>query len=150
MIKDRKRPELTGSIASEEVRKGMRMAWENSNSDSPQDRHEEGGYITRDDKGKLGFESWPAGGRDNIRVPRDKDGKFKGKKVIGTYHTHPNPPVDEYGNKWNQEPSPNDLEYIKRAKFEGESYVISRELIYVIKPDGKIEILGSREDVLGD
>lgn len=74
----------------------MEEAWEDSQPDDPNRRHEEGGFITRDQNGILHVRRWPPGTKYKIRVPtaekvNDKP-FYNGEEVVGEFHTHPNPP----------------------------------------------------------
>src|SRR5262245_28021861 len=51
------------------VQEGMRQAWEDSQADDPDNRHEEGGYIVRNEDGSLGVERWPRGEGASIPPP---------------------------------------------------------------------------------
>jgi hypothetical protein len=136
-------------IADTNVVAGLRKAWRDSQPDSLIDRHEEGGYIVRNPDGTFGTESWPKGQGNVISVPqRDANGRYEGKQVIGEYHTHPNPPIDDNGIPWVQEPSDEDINGVKSESYPGDSYVISSDKIYRIKPDGTWEDMGSRINLL--
>ena len=131
------------------VIRGLSKAWKDSQPDSPALRHEEGGYIVRNPDGTFGTEPWPKGQGNVISVPeRDVNGRYKGKQVIGEYHTHPNPPIDESGIPWVQEPSDEDINGVKSEKYPGDSYIISRDKIYKIQPDGTWEDAGNRGELL--
>jgi hypothetical protein len=146
-------------IDDPKVKAAMRKAWENSQADDPDNRHEEGGYIVKNADGGYGVESWPRGkGASIAPPPRDKDGKYNGKEVVGEFHTHPNPPVDEKGKKWNQGGHEGDWDGIKDEKYPGDSYIISKDSVWKVSPDGQPtrdktgnEVpYGSRQDVLGE
>lgn len=137
------------ALSSPEVRGGMQEAWERSEADEPRKRHEEGGYIVLSPDGNLKTRPWPQGERGLIEMPeRDADGKYKDSPVIGNFHTHPNPLVDEEGRHWEQAPSEKDIETIISENYPGDSFVISDAKVYRIKPDGRVEEVGEREEVL--
>lgn len=140
------------------VKAAMRQAWEDSQANDPKNRHEEGGYIVKNPDGSYGVARWPRGAGASIAPPpRDSNGKYKGKEVVGEFHTHPNPPVDENGKKWTQGGHRGDWDGIKAEKYPGDSYIISGGHVWKVSPDGKPTVdksgnevpYGSREDVLG-
>ena len=137
------------ALSSPEVRREMREAWERSEADAPEERHEEGGYIVFGPDGSLQVVPWPQGERGLIEMSeRDADGKYKGLFVVSSYHTHPNPPIDEEGKRWEQSPSEIDIEMIIREKYSGDSFVISDAIVYRVKPDGRVKEVGEREKTL--
>lgn len=149
----------TRPIDDPAVQEGMRQAWEDSQADDPDNRHEEGGYIVKNDDGSLGVERWPRGAGASIAPPpRDADGKYNGKEVLGEFHTHPNPPIDENGKEWTQGGHEGDWNGIANENYPGESYIISGDDIWVVSPEGEPtrdesgeEVpLGSREDLIGN
>lgn len=148
-IDNSKKARKTDALSSPEVRRGMREAWERSEANDPRKRHEEGGYIVLSPNGSLQVIPWPQGERGLIEMPeRDKNGKYKGFYVVSSYHTHPNPPVDEEGRRWEQTPSEINIEAIRREKYSGDSFVISDAMVYRVKPDGRVEEVGEREKTL--
>ena len=85
-------------LASSEVKDAMKKAWDDSQANDHLNRHEEGGYIVKNADGSLAVERWPKGEGASITPPlRSADGSFKGKEILGEFHTHPNPAVDESG-----------------------------------------------------
>ena len=137
------------SITSLEVRNAMKEAWNDSFADDPVTRHEEGGYIVLNADGSLGVERWLQGAGAYIVPPlREIDGTYNGKVVIGEFHTHPNPPIDETGKKWTEGPSPGDLSGIQAELYPGDSYVIGHNNVYAISKDGVPSTLGTKADVL--
>ena len=136
-------------LSSPEVRRGMREAWERSEADAPEKRHEEGGYIVLCPDGSFQVIQWPQGERGLIEMPEiDADGKYKGLFVVSSYHTHPNPSIDEEGRRWEQSPSEIDIEMIIREKYSGDSFIISDAIVYRVKSDGRVEEVGAREKIL--
>jgi hypothetical protein len=145
------RPSLTGPIADPVIQRAMRDAWVASNSASAAGRHEEGGYIVRKADGTLGVERWPTGAGSSITPPaRDATGRYNGLEVLGEFHTHPNPPVDEAGKHWVQEPHAGDTGAIAAEKYPGDSYIISADRIYRVRNDGTWDTLGGRRAIIGD
>jgi len=140
------------------IKKGMREAWTASQASDPAKRHEEGGYIVENKDGTLGVEKWPRGKGASITPPsRDASGQYNGKKVLGEFHTHPNPPVDETGKKWNQGGHRGDWDGIAGENYSGDSYIISDKNIYTVDKSGKPNLdaagndkpLGTREKLIG-
>ena len=104
------RKRLTGPIADPMVQAAMRTAWTDSRAASAAARHEESGYIVRHPDGTLAVERWPRGAGASISPPAlDAHGRYHGFEVLGEFHTHPNPPVDEHGRHWVPGPSPGDI-----------------------------------------
>jgi len=78
-------------------------------------------------------ERWPRGQGADISLPhRDSNGRYNGKEVVDEFHTHPNPPVDEKGTSWTQGSHAGDLNVIADQNHPGNSYIISRDNIWVI------------------
>lgn len=138
------------SIQNAAVRAAIRQAWADSDAASAANRHEEGGYVCRDAAGHLRVERWPGGGGANIPVPaRAADGTYNGMEVVGEFHTHPNPPRDEAGTEWMQGPDAGEVAAIGAEGYSGNSYVISNNRIYMIRPAGTLAVIGTREGLLG-
>src|ERR1700685_4001162 len=93
------------------------QAWRQSQPEDPSARHEEGGYIAASPDGSFGVRRWPRGRQSHI-VPPPLDGNncYNGAKVVATFHTHPNPPIDELGREWEQGPSESDRRWHGRRK----------------------------------
>ena len=124
----------------------MNAAWTDSQSTSPANRHEEGGYIV-DAEGSLEVHRWPRGEQSRLTPPHlDADHCYNGKVAIAAFHTHPNPPIDENGEEWEQSPSKSDQRWHQRHKLRG--FVISRSLVYEIDVLGNVSVAGTREKVL--
>ncbi len=144
------RAQATNPLASGRVTGAMREAWTDSEAESQANRHEEGGYIVRRADGSLGVERWPRGQGASITPPaRDAQGRFNGLEVLGEFHTHPNPPVDETGQRWNPGPHPGDTNAIAAENYPGDSYIISAGHVYVVHNDGTSGTVGRRGFVLG-
>lgn len=88
------------------VKAAIEAAWADSNAGNATHRHEEGGWIYEDASGNLTVDPWPSGNRSSITP--GPPAPPEGSKVVGEFHTHPNPPVDEDGTKWEQGPSEGD------------------------------------------
>jgi hypothetical protein len=145
---DQQGPQAGGPLANSSVRAAMRQAWEDSAPHDPTRRHEEGGYIVQDDGG-CSVVRWPCGGLGRIvPPPRAADGTYQGQRVIGEFHTHPNPTLDELGRLWLERPSPGDIAGIAREAYPGDSYIIGHHYIYRIGNDGSSSTVGPRVDVL--
>jgi len=125
----------------------LNRAWHESQADDPMSRHEEGGYVVMNSDGACGVERWPRGGQFRIQPPPpDRGNRYNGKVIIATFHTHPNPPVDEAGRAWEQAPSQSDQRWHWRRKLRG--FVISRAFAYEIDTNGHVTVLGKRDKVL--
>jgi hypothetical protein len=133
----------------ERVREAMRWAWERSQADNPELRHEEGGYIVVEADGTLGVRWWRPGNRSSIVPPhRAADRSFAGRRVVGEFHIHPNPPEDELGRTWSQEPSPIDIAGIVQEKYSDVSYIITEKYVWQIEPNGRVRRAGARTKLL--
>ena len=100
-------PTAAEMAADPTVSAAIEQAWTDSQAGDKDNRHEEGGWIVQDTTtGALSVVRWPAGTRSSIN-PGDPP-EIPCSRVVGEFHTHPNPPVDEDGNKWEQGPSVSD------------------------------------------
>jgi hypothetical protein len=88
--------ELLGDAA---VVEGLRRAWLDSRP-GPSGGHEEGGFILRDESGRISVSRWPVGSTDAIDVPPHAGCRFGGCDIVATFHTHPTT-----GDDYRQEPS---------------------------------------------
>src|SRR5262245_18411492 len=140
------------------VKAGVKQAWEDPQAGDPSNRHEEGYYIVKNAHGTYGVERWPRGAGASIAPPaRDASGKYNGKEVVGEFHTHPNPPVDESGKAWTQGGHQGDWDGIKAENYPGDSYIISRDNVWKVSKDGTPTTdaagnevpYGTREGLLG-
>lgn len=133
-----------------EVRAALDRAWQDSQSDDPEQRHQEGGYIVQQLFERFAVERWPRGARGGIvPLPLDASGRFNDQSVLGEFRTLPNPAVDEQGRKWLQEPLPEDITAIAAETYLEASYLISHEQLWIIEPGADTaQALGNREEVL--
>ena len=130
-------PAPAGPLNDPNVRAAMRQAWNDSQAGDPANRHEEGGYVVRNPDGSYGVERWPRGAGASIAPPaRDAQGRYNGKEVVGEFHTHPNPPVDETGKQWTQGGHQGDWDGIRAENYPGDSYIVSRDSVWLVRPDG--------------
>ena len=92
-----------------EVSSAIDEAWARSEADDRNRRHEEGGWIVSDAmSGEVRVVPVAPGVRDGIN-PGSAPSTGPSESVEAFYHTHPNPPVDENGEEWEQGPSPTDM-----------------------------------------
>jgi hypothetical protein len=125
----------------------LRQAWLDSQPGTGT-AHEEGGFIVRADDGTLSIEPWLQGSQNEIMVPPHPGGLFGGRRIVATFHTHPNT-----GPDYQQEPSLTDIRAVRgdpdlrHADYEGE-FVIAQDVLYRINPDGTVEEMGSTADLL--
>jgi hypothetical protein len=66
--------------------------------------------------------------------------------VLATFHTHPNPPIDERGRAWKQEPGESDRRWHQCRGLRG--FVVSDALVYEIDLNGNVRTVGRRDEVL--
>lgn len=81
---------------------------------------------------------------------RAADGTYAGRMVVGEFHTHPNPPVDEQKRIWSRAPSPMDIDGIREENYTGMSYVITDNNIWQVTPSGRMKRIGSRRRLLSE
>jgi hypothetical protein len=101
-----------------EVKAAIDAAWEDSNAGNATHRHEEGGWIIEDASGNITIQRWPSGDRDGI-APGPTPVPPEGGRVVGHFHTHPNPPTDENGTQWEQGPSEADNNFADNRNLPG-------------------------------
>jgi hypothetical protein len=123
-------------------------AWQESDADDPAKRHEEGGYVALNPDLSHAVERWPIGSQARI-VPPPLDARncYNGRTIIAAFHTHPNPPIDESGQEWEQGPSESDRRWHQRRGLRG--FVIGRVLVYEIDVNANVSVVGRRDEVLG-
>lgn len=101
-------PTAAEMAADPVVSAAIEQAWIDSQAGDKDNRHEEGGWIVQNtETGELSVVRWPAGTRDEI-TPSPLP-QIPCHRVVGEFHTHPNPPVDEEGTEWEQGPSESDM-----------------------------------------
>lgn len=100
------------------VKNALAAAWADSNAGNKTTRHEEGGWILEDASGNITTQPWTSGNRDGIH-PGPTPTPPPGGRVVGHYHTHPNPPTDEDGNQWEQGPSESDKNFANNRNLPG-------------------------------
>ena len=87
------------------VQQPLEQAWEDSLSDDPVHRHEEGGWIYLDSPtGDVMVRRAPAGTQSTLDLSIPP--VVRGAKVIATFHTHPNPSAEG----WEPGPSAEDTQ----------------------------------------
>lgn len=100
------------------VKAALEDAWHASEAGNYTNRHEEGGWILEGPGANITIVPWPAGNRSGISPgptpPPPPDGR-----VVGHYHTHPNPPVDENGDGWEQGSSNSDENFANNRNLPG-------------------------------
>src|SRR5258707_1088466 len=85
------------------VRAAMELAWNDSLTDEPAQRHEEGGWIYMDTTtGEFAAHRAIRGGRASLSLANPP--YVNGSVVVGTFHTHPNPTAEG----WEPGPSAKD------------------------------------------
>ena len=128
-------------LDNDEIRRQIRRAWEES-APGTTGAHEEGGFVLKAADGSLTVERWPCGIQDRIELPSHVGGQRGGSIIVATFHTHPN-----FGPDFLQEPSLTDIRAVRddpnlsHAEYEGE-YVVSSQLVFRIRRDGTVEVLG--------
>ena len=129
------------------IKAALAQAWRDSTPESPKARHEEGGYIVQNADGTTMVILWPAGEGSAILPPMMRpEGWYNGFRVLATFHTHPNPPMDEVGQEWEQGPGIADQRWHSRRKMRG--FVIAQDHVYEIGADGSVQVIGKRKEVL--
>jgi len=110
--------------------------------------HEEGGFILRNEVGKISVIRWPRGETDSILMPPHADCRVGHSEIIGTFHTHPNT-----GSDYLQEPGEADRRAVRDdPDLKGVGYVgelvISQQIVYLIAPTGEISEVGATREIL--
>ncbi len=110
--------------------------------------HEEGGFILRDETGKITVALWPKGEQDAILMPPHPNCRIDESEIVATFHTHPNT-----GPDYLQEPSETDLRAVRDdSELKGSGYVgelvISAEIVYIITPAGRVREVGPTDEIL--
>lgn len=129
------------------IRAALLQAWYDS-MPGETSGHEEGGFIVQDRTGEYNVHRWTRGSKDVILVPPHNDCKIGEDEIIASFHTHPNT-----GNNYLQEPSETDKRALqddrnlKGVSYVGE-FVISRETIYLVTPEGRVREVGDTSDFL--
>jgi hypothetical protein len=129
------------------VRTALKQAWFDSQPGAA-DRHEEGGFFVADSTGYLKIVRWPRGGPDAIDVPTHVGCKIGEDEIVASFHTHPNT-----GQDYLQEPGETDQRAVRDDPgLRGENYVgefvVSREVIYLITPQGQVREIEETSEVL--
>jgi hypothetical protein len=132
------------------VREALRQAWYDSEP-GVFGAHEEGGFILRDDTGRLTAVRWMRGDKAYIEVPAHIRCRYADQDIVATFHTHPNT-----GNSFDPEPSDDDVDGVQndlhlRGEFYIGEFVLSKDMIYLIPPAGNWrEIVPTEEILRGD
>lgn len=100
------------------VKAALEDAWAASQADNATNRHEEGGWILEQPDGNITIMHWASGNRSGI-TPGPTPPAPPGGRVVGHYHTHPNPPTDENGDQWEQGPSQADGNFANNRNLPG-------------------------------
>ncbi|MDX2041573.1 MAG: DUF4329 domain-containing protein [Acidobacteriota bacterium] len=136
-------------LHNETVRALLKQAWEDSEPGGA-NAHEEGGFVLRDAAAEFSVYRWPTGAQNEIRVPSHSGCKIGDTEIVASFHTHPN-----VGDDYLQEPSETDKRAVrndpnlKGANYVGE-FVISRDTIYLVTPQGQVRELVDTDDLFSD
>jgi proteasome lid subunit RPN8/RPN11 len=76
-------------LSHRKIRAALKTAAEDTNIGGAFPK-EQGGFIVRDSDGTLSVARWSHGTSNEIQPPICKDGKYEGKRIVGSFHTHPN------------------------------------------------------------
>jgi hypothetical protein len=142
----RDEPSSAELLVDPNVIAAMREAFDESDVGGPIPI-EQGGFILSDPQtGGLQVERLPPAGRDSLTYPICSDGRYNGKLIVGTFHTHPNT-----GPDWTQEPSRQDIQLSKQfpETMGRHQFVVSVETIYHIDNDGVVSEAGRTGELLG-
>ncbi len=102
------KPSAAELLSDPNIIAAMQRAYQESDVGGPNPT-EQGGYVLRSVTSS-GFEveRLPAGQRDSLSYPICTDGRYNGRDIVATFHTHPNT-----GAEWSQAPSPQDVRLSK-------------------------------------
>jgi len=96
-------PDVPQLLADKRVRDAIEQAWNESQVDDADKRHEEGGWVyANTETGALTTKRAPAGGQAAIDLNRPPS--VRGHVVVAKFHTHPNPTNED----WEPGRSPSD------------------------------------------
>lgn len=129
------------------VRAALWQAWIDSRP-GPSGGIEQGGFIVRDESDRIDVCRWPPGTQIDIRVPVHRGCEYDGRKIVASFHTHPNT-----GPEFEQEPSESDMWSVcddldlKGDWFIGE-FVIADRMVYLVSPDGSFDAIGVTASIL--
>lgn len=140
------KPSATDLLADPNVVAGMRKAFEESDAGGSEPV-EQGGFILRHpETGELAVERLPSQHRSSLRYPICSGGTYRGKEIVGSFHTHPNT-----GSEWMQEPSPQDVRVSKEypETMGPHQFVFSATTAYHIDNEGLVSEIGQTAQVLG-
>lgn len=140
---------ISSVLNNQTILAALKHAWDDS-LPGTSERHEQGGFILLDSEGNLSVARWPKGLQSTINLPQHIDCKFDGQDIAATFHTHPN-----IGAEYLQEPSETDKRAVRddpdlKGRFYEGEFVISQETIYLISPNGLVNELGYRSEILGE
>ena len=129
------------------VRDALHEAWQDSQPGRT-GGHEEGGFILKNEVGKIRVMRWPRGERDFILMPPHVACRIGDSEIIGTFHTHPNTGAD-----YLQEPGETDRRAVRDdPDLKGVGYVgelvISQRAIFLIAPNGEISEVAATTEVI--
>lgn len=132
-------------IENEVVLSEIKNAW-NDSVPSLSDGHEEGGFIVIDEFENLSVVRWEKGKQNEIVLPPHRNCFAREKEIVASFHTHPNT-----GKDYQQEPSLTDIRAVADdPDLKGENYVgefvVSKDIIYLIKPSGEVVEIGNTEN----
>jgi hypothetical protein len=130
-----------------EVSSALQCAWQDS-SPGITGGHEEGGFVLQGDDARLSIARWPTGEQSGIIVPAHAGCAFGGKRIVASFHTHPNTGAD-----YLQEPGETDRRAVSadrdlKAEYYVGEFVISARSVYLICPDAQVVTLGDRTTLL--
>jgi hypothetical protein len=131
------------------VRIALKRAWEDSQP-GVTGRHEEGGFILRDAGGDLSIVRWPKGAQNSIILPSHPNCRVGDRDIVATFHTHPNTESD-----YLQEPGETDKRAVRddpdlKGEFYAGEFVISKEKIYLVTPNGQVSEVGDTRRIFGE
>lgn len=131
------------------IRNALKQAWQESQPGRT-GGHEEGGFILRNEAGKISVMRGPRGESDSILMLPHADCRIGEKEIIGTFHTHPNT-----GSDYLQEPGDADRRAVRDdPDLKGTGYigelVISQEIVYLIAPTGEISEVAATREILSE
>jgi hypothetical protein len=112
------------------VMQALADAWRDSRPNSPDERHEEGGWVYMDVvSGTIQIERAYRGTKRRIDLSNPPPKILH--VVVAKFHTHPNPEIEGF------DPEPSDQDRIADARHGVPDLIVSEKKVYISGPDSR-------------